>query len=134
MLKRIVEMHNKFNQLNADVPFSKHEKEFRIICIMEEVMEYKDASTKEDELDALVDLVVFALGTAQRQGMIHIFQQAYDRVMDKNMEKEVGPKDERAMAFHLDLVKPEGWTAPDFSDLFNQAQKSLLKEIQDERT
>lgn len=57
---------------------------FRYICMLEEVNEYRDATTKADELDAIVDLIIFALGTLERQGMIDVFDEAFKRVMDSN--------------------------------------------------
>lgn len=59
-------MHVKFGITSERVKFSEEEKKFRICAMQEELDEYKEANSKEDELDALVDLVVFALGTAER--------------------------------------------------------------------
>ncbi len=118
MLKRIKEMHRKFEITADQVKWSPEEKNFRIIAMQEELDEYAFASKPEDELDALVDLVVFAFGTAERQGMLGIFEEAYARVMTANMKKELGANDKRG-SFELDLVKPEGWEAPELSDLFH---------------
>ncbi len=117
MFHRIKKMHEKFGITSNDIPFSAAEKDFRRWCMQEELDEYVEAETPEDELDALVDLVVFALGTAERQNMLHIFQEAFFRVMKANMGKEVGANKKRG-SFQIDLVKPEGWTAPNLSDLF----------------
>ncbi len=91
------------------------EKKFRVDAMLEEVREYESASSLEDELDALVDVVVFALGTAYRQGL-HQFERAFHRVISANSQKVVGPNQKRG-AFELDLIKPEGWVPPDLSDL-----------------
>jgi predicted HAD superfamily Cof-like phosphohydrolase len=109
-------MHTKFGITSEEVPFSEEEKKFRICAMQEELDEYKEAETKEDQLDALVDLVVFAMGTAERQGMLEVFDEAFKRVMLANCKKEIGQNQKRG-SFQLDLVKPEGWTAPDLSDL-----------------
>jgi predicted HAD superfamily Cof-like phosphohydrolase len=98
------------------VKWSEEEKDFRITCLQEELDEYIDAETKEDELDALLDLVVFAIGTAERQGMLEVFEEGFERVMRANCTKEAGPNKKRG-SFALDLRKPEGWHAPDLSDL-----------------
>ena len=116
MLERIKEMHSKFGITSNQVGFSSQEKTFRVMAMEEEIQEFEDASAKEDELDALVDLVVFALGTAERQGLLGVFEQAFNRVMDANMKKEIGQNQKRG-SFKLDLVKPEGWVAPDLKDL-----------------
>jgi len=116
MLIRIKDMHYKFGIRDKDIPFSREEKAFRITAMQEELDEYTCANTKEDELDALVDLVVFALGTAERQGMLEVFDEAFQRVMNANCAKRVGGNKKRG-SFAIDLVKPEGWKAPDLSDL-----------------
>jgi hypothetical protein len=117
MTQSLSELHTHFGTTNSAIPFHGDEKAFRICAMQEELDEYADAKTVEDELDALVDLVVFAIGTSERQGMLHIFDEAFRRVMHANMQKKVGSNKKRG-SFHIDLIKPEGWTAPDFSDLF----------------
>lgn len=72
---------------------------------------------KEKQLDALVDLVYVALGTAYLHGFD--FDEAWRRVHEANMAKVKVTKDTigpRGEALH-DVVKPPGWTAPDLSDL-----------------
>lgn len=120
MLQKIVDMHDKFNIKADQVEFSQREKQFRIDCLSEEVSEYTEADTPEEELDALVDLVVFAFGSAERQGMIDVFEEAFNRVMAANMKKELGPNDKRG-SFQIDLVKPEGWEAPCLKDLVKKS-------------
>lgn len=116
LINLVKQMHTKFGITSEQVPFSKTEKEFRICAMQEELDEYKEAETKEDQLDAIVDLVVFALGTLERQGMLEVFDEAFKRVMIANCKKEIGQNQKRG-SFQLDLIKPEGWTAPDLSDL-----------------
>lgn len=112
----IKQMHTKFGITSEEVQFSEKEKKFRICAMQEELDEYKEAKTKEDQLDAIVDLVVFALGTLERQGMLGVFDEAFKRVMIANCKKEIGQNQKRG-SFQLDLVKPKGWTAPDLSNL-----------------
>jgi len=109
-------MHEKFEITPDKVPFFQDEKNFRVAAMLEEIGEYVQAKTKEDELDALVDLVVFAVGSAERAGYLHVFDDAFTRVMEANMSKELGPNQKRG-SFALDLVKPEGWQPADLSDL-----------------
>jgi len=117
IIQKIKDMHEKFNITSEQVPtFTSNERKFRIEAMQEELDEYFVSMTKEDDLDAVVDLVVFALGTLERQGMLDSFEEAFNRVMSANMQKELGPNDKRG-SFQLDLVKPEGWVAPDLSDL-----------------
>ena len=59
------------------------------------------------------------MGTAERQGMLEVFDEAFKRVILANCKKEIGQNQKRG-SFQLDLVKPEGWTAPDLSDLVQE--------------
>ena len=112
----VKQMHTKFGITSEEVPFSEEEKKFRICAMQEELDEYKEAETKEDQLD---DLVVFAMGTAERQGMLEVFDEAFKRVMLANCKKEIGQNQKRG-SFQLDLVKPKDWTAPDLFDLVQE--------------
>jgi predicted HAD superfamily Cof-like phosphohydrolase len=83
----------------------------------EECIEYRVAPTLEDKLDALVDLVYVALGTAHVHGFD--FDEAWKRVHAANMAKKKAAadgSDSKRGSAH-DVIKPEGWTAPDLSDL-----------------
>jgi hypothetical protein len=119
LLGLVKTMHKKFNITSDEVIFTSEEKNFRIACLQEELNEYKEATNKEDELDSLIDLIVFALGTVERQNFTKIFDEAFQRVMNANCQKEIGENKKRG-SFSLDLVKPEGWKAPNFKDLFEQ--------------
>ena len=57
----------------------------RIRHMIEEIREYDKATTVEDELDALVDIVYLAVGTACMQGLD--FDEAFKRVHHANMRK-----------------------------------------------
>jgi len=115
-LQLIQKMYSKFNIAPHEVKFTDKEKQFRIAAMLEEIEEYRESDTREEELDALVDLVVFALGTLYRQGMLHVFEEAFKRVMAANLYKKLGANQKRG-AFKLDLVKPENYQHPDLSDL-----------------
>lgn len=72
----------------------------------------------EEQLDALVDLMYVLLGTAQLQGFLPIFAEAWRRVHEKNMQKvraEKAGDSKRGTTF--DVVKPEGWEPPSHTDL-----------------
>lgn len=69
-----------------------------------------------DQLDALVDLIYVALGTAYCHGFD--FDEAWRRVHAKNMEKvRVKKATESLRGSTYDVVKPPGWTPADLSDL-----------------
>ncbi len=100
------------------------EASFRIETHFEESTEYAAAVAKldlEKQLDSLVDLVYFALGTAYRQGFP--FAKAWDRVHAANMAKRLAvDASESPRGFERDVVKPEGWAAPVLSDLLTSEQ------------
>jgi predicted HAD superfamily Cof-like phosphohydrolase len=113
-------MHEKFGISNEEVPdFTNEERLFRIAAMLEELSEFTSAKTKEDELDALVDLVVFALGTAERMGFLDVFEEAYMRVMQSNMTKTLGANNKRG-GFQIDLVKGEGFKPATIKDLVEE--------------
>ena len=61
MIDRIITMHRKFAIDSRCRPdFTEDERRFRIAAMLEELGEYVSANTKEEELDSLVDLVIFA--------------------------------------------------------------------------
>lgn len=108
-------MHEKFGVNNVVSKMSADQLreflKFRIDCLKEELTELEEAKTADDAVDALIDLIVFAIGT------LDAFEvdadSAWDKVYDANMIKEPGIKPERPnpMGFP-DMIKPEGWTAP----------------------
>lgn len=117
MLSQVAYMHSFFGISGSNKSeFTPEEKAFRIACMREEIQEYEDSIYAPDQLDALVDLVVFALGTAERKGMLPVFKEAFNRVMVANCNKTLGPNNKRG-SFELDLVKPKDWKAPDLKDL-----------------
>lgn len=92
---------------------------FRIGCLKEEIEEYEDAVAQGDlagQLDALVDLVYFALGTADLHGFD--FNEAFKRVHAANMLKiRASRAADSKRGSEFDVVKPENWHAPDLADL-----------------
>lgn len=73
----------------------------------------------EEMLDAHVDQFYVLLGTVYLQGLLPVFEEAWRRVHAANMAKvraqPDGSDSKRGSAY--DVVKPEGWVAPDHSDL-----------------
>ena len=119
-LKLVQDMHQKFGISHDDLPdFTQGERLFRISAMLEELSEFTSAPNKAEELDALVDLIVFAYGTVDRMGYADAFDEAFSRVMKANIAKELGANSKRG-GFQIDLVKPEGWTAPQLNDLVGE--------------
>jgi predicted HAD superfamily Cof-like phosphohydrolase len=114
----IEEFHEKFGTEYRDHPrkLPEDERNFRSGFLMEEAEEYKKAQSLEDELDALVDLIYVALGTAYRQGLP--IGKAWERVHEANMKKiNASSASDSKRNFAGDVIKPEGWQPPDHSDL-----------------
>lgn len=127
----IAAMHHKFGVNPVVRNFDKEKLraflEFRRKFLQEELDEMKkamdefdagniDAATAADDIvDALIDLCVVSIGTLDAFDVNGYT--AWDRVHEKNMEKEVGVKASRPNPLGLpDLIKPEGWTAPTHRD------------------
>lgn len=125
LCKDIRDFHEKFGleyngppqELNLDL-FS-----FRVGFLNEELNEYVAAENGmcyaadlAKQLDALVDLVYVALGTAYLQGFD--FNEAWRRVHAANLQKVRATSTEQSKrGSDHDVVKPEGWQAPDLLDL-----------------
>ena len=127
----IADMHQKFGVNPVIRNFDKEKfyafLEFRRKFLQEELDEMQkamndfnegkvDAATAADDIvDALIDLCVVAIGTLDAYD-VNAYE-AWDRVHNKNMEKQVGIKASRPNPLGLpDLIKPEGWTAPTHRD------------------
>lgn len=78
----------------------------------------------EGMLDALVDLVYVALGTAYLHGFD--FKEAWRRVQTANMAKvRAKHSSESKRGSTYDVVKPEGWQAPSHIDLVEENDLSI---------
>ena len=89
MLKQIQDMNKKYNITNDHVRYTSEEKEYHINFMLEGVDKYSEAISKEDELKALVDLTILVLDTAERQGLLEVFSEAFDRVMQANSKRDI---------------------------------------------
>ena len=113
--------HEKFEVGYDGPPRALESKEmiFRLTAMNEELVEYMVAVQKDDlegQFDALIDLIYFAMGTAYLQGFD--FNEGMSRVQEANMAKVLaGSAEDSKRGFKRDVVKPEGWTAPDLGDL-----------------
>lgn len=117
----IKDFHKKF-QLEYKGPPRRLPVElmkFRFDFMKEELEEYTLADAVDDKagmLDALVDLLYVAFGTAHLHGFD--IQKAWNRVHEANMKKvRALREDDSKRGSTYDVVKPSGWKAPDLSDL-----------------
>lgn len=95
---------------------SYEEKNYRVACLAEELEEYAAADDLVSQYDALLDLLVFTVGSLYRHGFP--LQQGWDAVMAANMNKRIGNNPQksnvnRAAYKGTDLVKPDGWVGPE---------------------
>jgi predicted HAD superfamily Cof-like phosphohydrolase len=120
MIDDIKAFHEKFG-LEYDGPPRLLPKElgaFRLGFLFEELTEYAMAETREDKIDALVDLVYVALGTAYLHGFD--WQTHWDEVQRANMSKvrtERPSDSKRGSSF--DVVKPVGWIGPNHAQFLD---------------
>jgi predicted HAD superfamily Cof-like phosphohydrolase len=110
------------------------EKQYRISCLREEIEEYNEAETMTDQYDALIDLLVFTVGSLYRHGFP--LQEGFDVVMDCNLQKVPGNnphKSDKARAEYkgVDLVKPAGWLGPEDKLIQILVQQSVWKKDQE---
>lgn len=118
----IEKMNEKFGVMKRMETFdTKHLLEllrFRLDMCDEESRELEKAYNDQDAegiVDAMIDRAVFDIQTLLMLGVCP--NTAWDRVLEANMTKEPGVKPSRPNPFGFpDLIKPEGWTAPDHSD------------------
>lgn len=117
---RVAKMHRKFDlgiqtSPNLNVPQPLNE---RITCLQEELLEFAAAVRLGDlpgMADALIDLVVFAKGTAVQLGLP--WAELFDDVMRANMAKVRGVG-KRGHA--VDLIKPPGWQGPQTREILER--------------
>jgi len=123
-IEDIAKFHTKFGlkqtegKTQVGKSFSPEEWELRHKRLKEECDEYLAAVAEGDNaqtLDALVDIVYIAMGTAYRRGWD--FGLAWMRVHAANMEKERGEEHNSKYGSSFDIVKPEGWEPPELNDL-----------------
>lgn len=121
LISDIADFHEKFGLDYEEGPrhLPLDLQRFRSEFMLEELEEYADAVRKRDlpmALDALVDLVYVALGTAYYHGFN--FDEAWRRVHKANMQKvRVARPEDSKRGSGYDVVKPPGWEAPNLADL-----------------
>lgn len=101
-------------------PWDAELLEFRKKFLQEELAEFIEGMDEYDHakmFDALLDIVYVAMGTAHLLG--YPWEEGWRRVQKANMAKvraaADGSDSKRSSSF--DVVKPEGWQAPDIEGL-----------------
>jgi predicted HAD superfamily Cof-like phosphohydrolase len=133
LIKDIDAFHKKFGFEKNDkvgIPENNELVNFRTSFLLEELTEYTQAITKKDTagaLDALVDIVYIALGTAWLFNLP--FEKAWNEVQKANMSKIRTKSKSKKRGTSFDVVKPKGWRPPDLEQIIEEE-----KEKQDENT
>jgi len=127
VLKDIDNFHKKYGfekNEKVDIPDNNELINFRTAFLMEELAEYTNAITKKDAagaLDALVDIVYIALGTAWLFNLP--FEKAWNEVQKANMSK-IRAKDKTGKrGTKFDVVKPKDWKAPNIEKIIEEERE-----------
>lgn len=116
----VQDFHTKYGVPLANAPtlLEGEAYNFRLGFMQEELQEFVQANYDGDlakALDALLDLVYVAYGTAQMMGVPPaMWQEMWDAVQHANMSKvRASSASESKRGTSLDVVKPAGWEGPD---------------------
>ncbi len=127
LLKDIDNFHKKYGfekNEKVDIPDNSELINFRTAFLMEELAEYTNAITKKDAagaLDALVDIVYIALGTAWLFNLP--FEKAWNEVQKANMNK-IRAKDKTGKrGTKFDVIKPKDWKAPNIEKIIEEERE-----------
>jgi len=124
LIKDIDQFHKKFGfekNEKVGIPDNNELVNFRTSFLMEELAEYTQAITKKDAagaLDALVDIVYIALGTAWLFNLP--FEKAWNEVQKANMSKVRAKSKSKKRGTAFDVIKPQGWQAPNIERIVEE--------------
>lgn len=99
-------------------------KDWALSALTEELQEFRDATTLEEEADALIDLSYFALGRIVEMGLAP--SALFDEVHNANMRKVRGELSKRPNSKGYDARKPEGWVPPFLEPLLSARLEHVL--------
>lgn len=125
--EKVREFHLAFNHPASDSPMlmnaGRAEKRYK--WMLEEIDEFLESNTLEDQADAMIDLIYFALGTLVELGIKP--ERMFDIVHQANMSKlwEDGKPN-----FNEDgkVIKPATWEDPE-----PKLKKEILNQIKQTR-
>ena len=127
LINDIDRFHKKFGFEKTDKPDIPDDPElvnFRTSFLLEELAEYSQAITKKDTagaLDALVDIVYIALGTAWLFNLP--FEKAWKEVQTANMKKVRAKSKSKKRGTAFDVIKPKGWKAPNIDQIVEEEKE-----------
>ncbi len=116
MFSRIFDFNQNVLGIDPHLPLALDggQKQWLTQVLHEEANELGEATDLVDQVDALVDSIVFAAGGLYRLGLtVEQAQACLDAVMDANFAKRRGQKEGRKFDGVADAVKPKGWVGPE---------------------
>ncbi|CAG9611275.1 hypothetical protein BACCIP111899_00447 [Bacillus rhizoplanae] len=126
----VAKMHEIFGHPVADIPtkLTEERAKIRASFMQEELEEFLEANTVEDQYDALIDLIYFAFGTFAEMGVRP--DKGFEIVNNANMAKLFPDGKPRFREGDGKILKPEGWEAPEpqlRAEIERQRQEALEK-------
>ena len=107
------------------------ERKYRSIWMVEEVVEFIAAEHLVDQVDALIDLIVFTLGTMVEMGVDP--REIFDAVHWANMGK-LWPDGKPRYRDDNKMLKPPGWESPqkEISKILTARIKARIREAREQ--
>lgn len=112
----VINMYHYYGMLNprasqgGQVGLGWEEKKQRVAMMQEELDEFTAADSTVDEYDALIDLLIFTVGTLVQSNLP--LEEGWNAVMEANMKKVPGIT---KRGFATDITKPPMWTGPELA-------------------
>ncbi len=95
-------------------PLDISEKAWLITALQEEIGELHHAKSLVDEVDAVLDLIIFAIGGLARMGLTETQAEGcFKAIMLSNFAKKAGQKETRKVEGVPDAIKPAEWVGPE---------------------
>ena len=116
MFHRVFEFNRIIQQVEYrdQAPLKDKEKQWLLTCLREEADEFDEALDRVQQVDALIDSMIFAAGGLFRMGLtVKQAEDCVNAVMDANFLKKTGQKAGRVFEGVADATKPEGWAGPE---------------------
>lgn len=90
------------------------EREWFIGVLLEEIEEFQRSRVRVNDVDAILDLIYFAMGGLTRMGIsANTNLKMFKEVHNANMKKKKGDKKRSNTSFDLDAVKEADWEGPE---------------------
>lgn len=119
-----VQCYTKFKISPSEVEYSEKENEFRVACLTEELDELIDAHNEQNRhevIDAIVDLLFFAIGTSYRQNKLFDTIICYSSFNDQNKTRLLMNESNLIIEEFFDLAREyiEGVKSMNYVSLLN---------------